>query len=92
MDIICLSKTYLDSSVLVDDDNFQIPGYSSVRVDHPSNMKRGGVLIYYKNFLPIKLIDVKYLHECLNFELKIGGKICLFIDHLVKKKMLLKHF
>ena len=72
-------KQYLDSSVPVDDDNLQIPGYSSVRADHPSNTKRGGVLIYYKNFLPIKLIDVKYLHESLNFELRIGGKICKFL-------------
>ena len=73
-------------------------GYMSVRADHPSNKKCKGVLIYYKNFLLIKLIDVKYLHESLNFELRIGGKIfwrkgfCLFIDPLVKTKMILKHF
>ena len=80
MDIICLSETYLDSSVPVDNDNFQIPWYSSVRADHPLNMKRGGVLIHYKNFLPIKLIDFKYLHESLNFELRIGGKICKLLS------------
>ena len=45
MDILCLSETYLDSSVPLDDDNLQIPGYSSVRTDHPSNTKRGEVLI-----------------------------------------------
>ena len=71
---------HIDSSVLVDDDKLQIPGYSSVRADHPSNTKRGGVLIYYKYFLPIKLIDLKYLHESLNFELRIGGKICKFLS------------
>ena len=98
MDIMCFSETYLDSSVPVDDDNLQIPGYSSVRADHPSNKKCKGVLIYYKNFLLIKLIDVKYLHESLNFELRIGGKIfwrkgfCLLIDPLVKTKMILKIF
>ena len=80
MDITYISETYLDSSVPVDDDNLQIPGYSSVRADHPSNTKRGGVLIYNKNFLPIKFIDVKYLHESLNFELRIGGKICKFLS------------
>ena len=32
--------------------------------------------MYYKNFLPIEIINVKYLHKSLNFELKIGGKIC----------------
>ena len=70
----------IDSSVLVDDDKLQIPGYSSVRGDHLSNTKCGGVLIYYKYFLPIKLIDVKYLHESLNFELRIGGRICKFLS------------
>ena len=79
-DIICLSETYVDSSVPVDDDNLQVPGYSSVRADHPSNTKRGGVLIYYKNVLPIKLIDVKYLHESFNLELRIRGKICKFLS------------
>ena len=43
MDIMCLSKTYLDSSVAVDDNNLQIPGCSSVKADHPSNTKREGV-------------------------------------------------
>ena len=43
----------------------QIPGYSSVRADHPSNTKRGGVLLYYKIFLSIKLVDVNYLDICI---------------------------
>ena len=76
MNIVCLSETFLDSSILIDDDNLQIPGYSSVRADHPSNTKRGGVLLYCKSFLPIKLIDVNYLNECISFELRIGGKVC----------------
>ena len=60
----------------VDDDNLQILGYSSLRADQPSNTKRGRVLMYYKNFLPIEIINVKYLHKSLNFELRIRGKIC----------------
>ena len=80
MNIVCLSETYLDSSVPTDVDNLQILGYSSIRADHPSNTKRGGVLVYYKRYLPLKLIDVKYIHECINFELKIGGKICKFLS------------
>ena len=79
MDIVCLSETFLDSSIPIDDDNLQIPGYSSVRANHPSNTKRGGVLLYYKSFLPIKLIDVNYLNECISFELRIGGKVCKFL-------------
>ena len=47
-DIICLSKTYLDCSVLFDNDNLVIPEYNLVRSDHPFNTKRGGVCLYYK--------------------------------------------
>ena len=67
-DIICLSETYLDSSIAPDDDNLEISGYSLVRSDHPSNNKRGGVCVYYKNFLPLRVLDIQYLHECINFE------------------------
>ena len=54
---------------------------SSVRADYPSNRKRRGVLKCYKNFIPINLIDVKYLHESLNFELRIGGNIFNILFH-----------
>lgn len=45
-----------------------------------SNTKRGGVLIHYQNFLSIKLIDPKYLHKSLNFQLRIIGKVCKFVS------------
>ena len=48
-DIICLSETYLNCSIRYDDDNLEIPGYNLIRADHPSEDKRGGVCIYYKN-------------------------------------------
>ena len=35
---------------------------------------------YTKSFLPIKLIDVNYLNECLSFELWSGGKVCKFLS------------
>ena len=90
MDIVCLSKTFLDSSISIDDESLQIPGYSSVRADHPSNTKCGGVPLYYKSFLPIKLINVNHLNECISFELGIRGKVCTFLtllDHLAKTEM-----
>ena len=34
-DVICLSVTYLDSSILSDDNNLEILGYDLVRADHP---------------------------------------------------------
>ena len=62
-DIVCLSKTYLDYSFLVNDENLVIQGYNLVRCDHPTNSKRGGVCVYYKDSLPLKIIDIKYLQE-----------------------------
>ena len=78
--IICLSETYLDSSTTSDDDNLAISGYNLIRSNHPSNNKRGGVCIYYKNFLPLRVLSIQYLQEYINFELNIGGKICNFIS------------
>ena len=56
-----------------------IAGYDLYRAYHPSSVKRGGVCIYYKNFLPLKVIDIQYLQECINFKMKIGEKLCKFI-------------
>ena len=77
-DINCLSETYLDSTVPVDDDNLVVSGYNLIRSDHPCNTKRG-VCLYYKNYLPLRVLNISYLKECLNFELKIGDKSCTFI-------------
>ena len=60
IDIICLPETYLDSTIQSDNDNLEIPGYNLVRSDHPSNNKRGGVCIYYKASLPLRVIDICY--------------------------------
>ena len=48
--------------------------------DHPSNKKGGGVCIYFKNFLPLRVLSIHYLQECINFELKIGDKLCNLIS------------
>ena len=45
-DLLCLSETYLDSSISNDEKDVSIKGYSLVRVDHPSNTERVGVYIY----------------------------------------------
>ena len=58
-DIICLSETYIDYRI--DDENLEISGYYLIRSDHPSNVKCGGICIYYKNFLPLKVTDVRLL-------------------------------
>ena len=48
-DFICLSETYLDSTI--PDSLLEIDGYNLVRADHPNNIKKGGVCIYYKGSL-----------------------------------------
>ena len=73
-DIVCISETYLDSTAALDDENLAIAGYNLLRVDHASNSKRGGVCVYYKSSLALRLIDVHYLQECLIFKILIGGK------------------
>ena len=78
-DIICLSEIYLNSSNSPDDETSEISGYNLVHSDHPLNSKRAGVCIYYKNYLPLRIISVNYLSECINFEIMIGNKICNFI-------------
>ena len=44
-DVICLSETYLDSSIPSDDNDLEIPGYDLIWADHPSNSKQGGVCV-----------------------------------------------
>ena len=43
------------------------------------NIKRGAVCIYYHNFLPLKVINIQFLNEYINFEIRIGGKLCGFL-------------
>ena len=80
LDIICLSETYFDYSPTSDDDSLETSGYNLIRSDHPSNNKRGGFCTYYKNVLPLRVLNVQHLQECIKFELNIGGKICNFIS------------
>ena len=62
--MIYLSETYLNHDTLSDSDNLKIPGYELIRAHHPSNQKRGGICIYDKDFLPIKVNNVSCLKEC----------------------------
>ena len=78
-DIICSSETYLDCTVVSDDEYLEITGYNLVRSDHPASTKREGVCLYYKTCLPLRVIDIQYLNQCMNFELKIGDKLCTFV-------------
>ena len=45
-----------------------------VRADHPNNVKRGGVCIYYKKSLPVRVINLPYVQEALLLELNDQNK------------------
>ena len=51
------------------------PGYSLLRVDHPNNIKRGGVCIYLKDTLPlIRRSDLSNMKECLVNGINVNNK------------------
>ena len=64
---------YFDSSVKTESDNLRINGYELIRADHPSNAKKGGVCIYYKESLAVKMINISYLQEFLLREVIIDN-------------------
>ena len=74
-----MSETYFVSNTPPVDDHVEISGYTLIRSDHPSNTKRGGVYLYYKNNLPQRVINIGYLNECLTLEHKVGDNICNFV-------------
>ena len=58
----------------------EIPSYELFRADHSSNTKRGGICIFYRNSLLLKIPNIQYLQKCFNFETGIGGKLCRFVS------------
>ena len=71
-DFICLSETYLDSST--PDNLVEIEGYKLILTDHPDNIKRGGVCIYCKESLPVRVISTPYFKEALLLEMSYNNK------------------
>ena len=76
-DLICVSETFLNSDYSNDDARLMLPGYAMIRSDHPSNAKKGGVCIYYKEHLPfIQRDDLMFLPECIVGEIQIKNSKC----------------
>ena len=71
-DFICLSETYLDTTT--PDELIEIKGYKPVPADHPDNIRRGGVCIYYKESLPVRDINLSYFKEALLLEMDYNNK------------------
>ena len=62
----------MDSST--PDNLIEIEGYKLIRADHPDNIKRGGVCIYYKESLPVRVISTPYFKEALLLEMSYNNK------------------
>ena len=71
-DIICISETLLNK--IYDDNDLDLNGYSLLRANHPSNVKRGGACLYYKETLALKVIPTPYLNKSLLCEVTTGSK------------------
>ena len=52
--MICLSETFLDSSIPIYDERLNMKGYKLIKADNPNDSKKGGVGIYYKEFLAVR--------------------------------------
>ena len=77
-DIIFLSETFLDSSFAIDNADLVLQNYTLFRADHPLDVKRGGVCVYYKSCLPINVLNISMLSECIILELSLEDKNLFF--------------
>ena len=45
-----------------------------MRADYPTNTTRGGACVYYEKFLALRVLNIVFLNEYINFELRIWDK------------------
>ena len=75
-DIICLSETFLNSSIPTNDDRKSIDGWNLIGINNPIDLKRDRVCICYKQYIP--LIKTGYfctLNNSLVTEIPSQGEI-----------------
>ena len=60
--VICISESYLDSTLPLD--SLSLNGYNLTHADHPDNVKRGGVCMYNKENLSLRIISTPYFDKC----------------------------
>ena len=67
--------TFLDSSISSEDPRLPIEGYKLFGCKHPSNLRRGGVCLYFKDHLPLVIRpNLTALDECFVCEIQNGFK------------------
>ena len=72
---LCLSETFLSPLVSSTLDSLNIDGYNIVRSNHPSSSKRGGMCCYFKGSLPIRILKITPMTECLILEMLCDNKL-----------------
>ena len=83
--VIYVSETYLGSSALTHNDNLKnkrlryFQSELNLIQGKASNAKQGGLNIYYRSSLPLKVVNIKYLRERIRFEIQTEYKLCNFI-------------
>ena len=76
-DIICLSETFLNSSLNSEGNRLKVEGYNLIRSDHPSGSKKGGACVYYKEHIPlVRRDDLCTLSNCLVTKLCLENQKC----------------
>ena len=72
-DLICLSKTWLDSTNSIDFNDLSLKGYNLSHVNDSDNVKKGGFCVYYKEPLAINFLQTK-LDQCIVSEVTFKDK------------------
>ena len=72
-DLICLSETWLDSTISIDSNDISLKGYNLHHVDDPDNAKKRGVCVCYKETLAVQFLQSK-LDQCIVSEVTFKKK------------------
>ena len=70
-DLICISETQFDSSVLEGGRSFQLNGYNLLSAYHPSNTKLRVASIYNKESLCVCEVKLSNLSQCIICEVSL---------------------
>ena len=62
-DLICFSETWSDSMTSIDFNDLSLKSYNLYRVDEPVNVRKGGVIVYYKENIAFHFLQTK-LDQC----------------------------
>ena len=79
-DVICLSEMHVTSYTPLYQERLVIEDYNLIRADHSCNTKPGGVCMYHKEALHLKLQNINYFNKYICSEAVISNKSCDFIS------------